>query len=174
MAIFLAASEIAHRSLTSAFSDSEMRRASPKSPFSTAGSGLALYSALRCFYWKLFMAKIRHLVLPALKIPDPNSFGHMTRNRLRGLWWTGLECFWQDLSRSTLTLPALLEEEVGCLHSFAGLPSSHRGMPALHGCVCPGRGCSVANLAGRLFASKCGARGGKTSPLSSWPLAQVS
>lgn len=174
MVIFLAASEIAHRSLTSAFSDSEMRRASPKSPFSTAGTGLALCTTLCCFYWKLFMAKIRHLVQPVLKIPDPNSWPHGKEQAT----WAVLDWIRVVLTGSFkeyLDAACPAGRRSGLSAQLCWTPQFSQGDASPAWLCVSGKGvCSVAYLAGRLFASKCGARGCKTSSLSSWLLAQLS
>ena len=69
------------------------------------------------------MAKNRHLVLLALKIPDPNSFGHLTWNMLQGLWWAGLESIQQGFFKEHFG-SACPAGRRALQHSFAGLDSS--------------------------------------------------
>ena len=109
------------------------------SPFNEH-SGLISFRMYWWVYGKLFMAKNRHLVLLALKIPDPNSFGHLIRNMLQGLWWAGLESIQQGSFKEHLG-SACPDGRRSLRHSFAGLdsPVSGRCQPCVAVCIQGGR-----------------------------------
>ena len=150
------------------------------SPFNEH-SGLISFRMYWWVYGKLFMAKNRHLVLLALKIPDPNSLGHLIWNMLQGLWWAGLESIQQGSFKEHLG-SACPDGRRALQHSFAGLDSSVSGrcQPCMAVCTQGGRPLSfigqkwfALRFASQFVLPRVGLGHTVSNSLSRWVLAKV-